>query len=165
MNQVLDLYKPLIGQLAWSVRRGVGTFLTLEFDLPHLLVTEPRMSNAESAKIRRMASRRRVFVEGDWHFWIRDTRWRLRTAGGVIDHDSDLSDNECLKDLEGQRLLSVEMREESVLELTFDLGGKLELGGPLDGEETQWSLYHWQDMAAHFEADGTLTVERKAMPD
>jgi hypothetical protein len=169
MNQVFDLCKPLIGQLVWSVRKGLGTFLTMEFGLPHLAVREPISPMvAESGKVKRNLSRRRVFVEGDWHFWIQDTRWRLRTEGGVVDYNSDVSEsvNECLLDLEGQRLLSLEMREDNTIDLIFDLGGNLEVGGSLVGlSETQWSLHHWQGTVTSFKADGTLTVEREARTD
>jgi hypothetical protein len=65
MEQVRNLWKPLIGQLVWSVRRGVGSFLTMEFGAPHLSIREPITPKAaRSAKVRRALSRRRVFVEG-----------------------------------------------------------------------------------------------------
>ncbi|PJI44395.1 MAG: hypothetical protein CTR53_01420 [Ferrovibrio sp.] len=37
-----SVFRPLIGQLVWSVRKGHGTFLTMEFGAPHLDVVGRR---------------------------------------------------------------------------------------------------------------------------
>jgi hypothetical protein len=45
-QQVQDLFKPLLGQFAWSVDGGVGSMLTLEFGAPHIIVREPKVLRA-----------------------------------------------------------------------------------------------------------------------
>src|SRR5947208_1815748 len=147
MEQVGNLWKPLIGQMAWLVRRGVGSFLTMEFGAPHLSVREPITPTAtHSAKVRRDLLRRRVFVEGDWHFWIQYADWALRTNEGSLDHNNTIGSalDQCLIDLEGQRLISV--GPESIahsIAFTFDLGAVLEIGPSAEIPDTQWSLHSW----------------------
>lgn len=55
-QQVEDLFKPLLGQAAWSVRGGVGSMLTLEFGAPHIIVREPIVARpGRSEKVRRVS--------------------------------------------------------------------------------------------------------------
>src|SRR6266478_1567630 len=85
MEQIKDLFAPLVGQLVWQVRRGVGTFLTLEFGTPHLSIREPIVASPDSlARVRRNLQRRGVYVTGDWHFWVQYGEWKISTADGVL---------------------------------------------------------------------------------
>jgi hypothetical protein len=60
-QQISDLLKPLLGQLAWNVSGGVGSMLTLEFGAPHITVREPIVPRAaRSERARRLLRRRHV---------------------------------------------------------------------------------------------------------
>jgi hypothetical protein len=90
----------------------------MEFGTPHLSVREPITASPDSSeRVRRHLQRRRVFISGDWHFWVQYGEWKLVTADGVLgsnDPPGSLRD-ECLGGLEGQRLLSVDMETTLIL--------------------------------------------------
>jgi hypothetical protein len=117
MKQISDLFRPLIGQLFWCVRRGHGSFLTMEFGLPHLSVREPiSASSTSSERVRKNLNRRRVFVVGDWHFWIKYGEWTISTANYSLESksNSDASGEHCLEELDGQILISAASGEVSI---------------------------------------------------
>ncbi|MEM8854527.1 MAG: hypothetical protein AAGD34_12570, partial [Pseudomonadota bacterium] len=60
--------RPMVGQVAWGVAQGYGSFLTFNFGEPKLMVTERR-----SVKSGR---RRSAHVRGDGHIWIYCCDWR-----------------------------------------------------------------------------------------
>jgi hypothetical protein len=167
MKQISEVFVPLIGRLVWNVRRGHGSFLTLEVGEPHLSVREPINSASSSARVRSMLRRRRVFVVGDWHFWVKYGEWELSTASGVLgSRTSPGSPNdERLGELDGQKLHSVgHGRLPGALVLTFDLGAKLEIWPSAEIPDDQWCLHGWDGNIAACQADGTLVFE-KAAPD
>ena len=41
MKQIKEFFTRFIGQPVWQVRGGHGSFLTMEFGAPHLLVSSP----------------------------------------------------------------------------------------------------------------------------
>jgi hypothetical protein len=103
------IFQPFVGQMAWLLQRGVGSFLTVQFGKPHLRIKEPSVPRyAKTAWIKRDFRRRRVFVKGDWQFWIQ-CEWKLSTQTGTLtsDHRPGTRWDECLQDLNGQILLSV----------------------------------------------------------
>jgi len=112
-QQVQDLFKPLLGQFAWNVDGGVGSMLTLEFGTPHIIVSEPRVpSPGGSERVRRHLRRRHVTVRGDWHLWIQYCDWKISVSDGSCDSESFdwRQPDECLADLDGQRLIGVGQR-------------------------------------------------------
>jgi hypothetical protein len=164
MKQIRDPFKPVIGQLVWCVRRGHGSFLTMEFGMPHLSVREPTAAGVDSTeRVRRNLKRRRVFVVGDWHLWIKYGEWKLSTAGGVLDSRSPSGSplDECLGDLDGQRLISVEAGSTPASTAAkFDLGGLLEVWPSQENADDQWSLHSWNGDIATWRSDGVLTFEK-----
>jgi hypothetical protein len=78
------------GTPCWNVKPGFGSFVTLEFGRPHLVVNEPRSATAlagASRRVRRRLTRRRVCVRGRWRPWIYCCDWEAR-VGGAIRGDS-----------------------------------------------------------------------------
>jgi len=66
-QKIQDLFRPLIGEMAWDVRCGHGSFLTMEFGQPHIAVRDPVVASpGRSDRVQRNLGRRRVFVVGDW---------------------------------------------------------------------------------------------------
>ena len=65
MKQFDRSFAKLLGLPCWGVKRGWGSFLTLEFGEPHLEVVEPRLSDSLYPKVRAAAARRSAHVHGD----------------------------------------------------------------------------------------------------
>jgi hypothetical protein len=169
MKQISDLFSPLIGQLVWCVRRGHGSFLTMEFGLPHLSVREPiSASSTSSERVRKNLNRRRVFVVGDWHFWIKYGEWTISTANYSLESksNSDASGEHCLEELDGQILISAASGEVSnSLVLKFDLGATLEIRPSPEVAGDQWTLHNWNGDIAAFQSDGVMVLEKSEPPD
>jgi hypothetical protein len=78
MENIKEFFVPFIGDMVWQVRRGYGSFLTMEFGLPHLAVREPIFAcPGATARVRRNLERRAVAVVGDCHFWVNMATGRL----------------------------------------------------------------------------------------
>jgi hypothetical protein len=166
-QQIQDLFKPLVGQLVWNVHGGVGSFLTLEFGKPHLAIREPIEAKPErSAQARRQLERRRVHVLGDWHLWIQYSDWKVTVPAGSLESGTvSSSSDECLLDLDGQRLDSVASGSSpNSWKFVFDLGGALEVWPSTAYETTNhlWSLHSWDGDIAALRGDGTIDFEKAA---
>jgi len=164
MDQIKKFFVTFIGQLAWQVRRGHGSFLTMEFGMPHLAVREPIAASWDSLeKVKRNLQRRRVTVTGDWHFWVQYGDWKISTSSGVLTsgHLQSSEADECLRDLEGQKLTSVEPgNRRGAWLFKFDLGGILEIWPSTQLPEDQWSFHGWDGEIVTCRSDGTLVSER-----
>ena len=85
MSQIERSFAPLIGMPCWGVSRGYGSFLTLEFGAPKLIVREPREPTRKvSPRVQREFARRLVSVHGRWHLWIYCCEWYLRDSGKLV---------------------------------------------------------------------------------
>ena len=164
MRQIGEFFAPFIGQSVWQVRRGHGSFLTMEFGMPHLAVREPITPSPDiSGRVRRNLLRRHVAVTGDWHFWVQYGDWKITTTDGVLTSgDAPGSQfDECLRDLDGQRLVSVGpgTRIRSCA-FSFDLGAILEIWPSTENPDDQWSLYSWGGEIVTCRNDGELEFEK-----
>jgi hypothetical protein len=118
---------PLLGRRAWNVRRGIGSFVTIEFGRP--LPPDDRGS-----------------VHGEYHLWIMMAAWRLETADHVIVGSEDQGLEQALTRLEGRPLTEVLVRPPA-METRFDFAGlHLEVfpiyrSDPEDGEHDHWLLW------------------------
>lgn len=168
MEQIRKVFSPFIGQSVWQVRRGHGSFLTMEFGMPHLSIREPIIpSPNRSEKVSRILQRRHVTVIGDWHFWVQYGDWKLLTADGALKSDDPPGSalDECLGDLEGQRLLSVDVDKASnSWTLAFDLGASLKIWPSAEIPDDLWSLYAWNGDIISCENDGKLVIEKRSAP-
>jgi hypothetical protein len=164
METVKSLFGPLIGLLVWSVRRGHGSFLTMELGMPHLSIREPiAPRHARSPRLRRDLERRQIHIVGDWHLWVRYGHWRLSTANGVLVSADPAGSpaGECLGDLDGQKLLSVEPgRVACSCVFAFDLGGLLEIWPSSPTPDDQWSLHGRDGSIAAYQNDGVLVIDK-----
>jgi len=169
MEHIRDLFAPLIGQLVWQVRRGVGTFLVLEFGMPHLSVREPIAASPDSpARVRRNLKRRGVYVTGDWHLWVQYSEWTVSTFDGVLSSQdpSDSPMDECLRDLDGQRFVSIGRGNiVSSCAFKFDLGGVLEVWPSTEIPDDQWGLYRWNGDIVTCRSDGELVFEKSDLDE
>ncbi len=64
-------FQPVIGQAAWDVALGHGSFITIEFGAP--------VTDSEQPDKRR----------GTWHFWVYCCAWRLETPDDVLVYSED----------------------------------------------------------------------------
>lgn len=163
-NKIKEIFEPFLGQVVWKVRRGHGSFLTMEFGNPHLSAREPIITSHSSfEKVERNLHRRHIDIAGDWRLWVQYAEWNLSTEYGILTNN-DLAgspSDECLRDLDGQRLVRVDsgMKERSCV-FTFDLGGALEIWPSASIPEEQWGLYGWEGDIVTCGHDGQLVFER-----
>jgi hypothetical protein len=87
-QSIQGYFQPLVGQAAWGVALGEGSFVTIEFGE----VVSPE-SSAEKA-------------HGTWHLWVYCCAWRLETQDDVLAYSEDDRGRlaEVVKSLEGQVL-------------------------------------------------------------
>lgn len=162
-------FTPLVGELAWHVRRGVGTFLTMEFGAPHLRTREPigPRDISEPRVVRRLKNRL-VHIVGDWHLWIQHAEWKLRTSHGQLNSNDDIGTtaDAVLSDLDGQKLIAAKtLADGTRWHLMFDLGGELEIwpaSYESDASDELWGLYSWQSEIVICQQNGMLKRELSA---
>jgi len=134
------------GNPAWSVRKGHGSFLTLEFGQPDLEVREPLAASPDTQeRVQERLASRRVSVRGRWHLWIYCCNWSITLRGTEVAHSESPDDVIAFAtdQLDGQKLLSV-IRDErpGTWVFAFDLDCELRTW-PYDDDVTgeQWLLY------------------------
>jgi hypothetical protein len=164
MTQSEIVFLPLIGSLVWNVHRGVGRYLTMEFGKPHLEVREPLGRTLQTTKrLQRLSRMRRAHVCGDWALFIQGD-WKVAVEDDWLHSNDEIVPHslkeDCLLNLSGQRLVSVEAAEDGRhLGLVFDLTGKLEIWPPAEDDDSQWSLHGWDGHVAAMDHDGKLEFE------
>lgn len=147
MYSHIDIFMPLIGRTAWQVKRGIGSFLTLEFGWPHLNIRQPRTSESDSNIVNAHFRRRRVTVTGDWHFWIQNCHWEVVTVAGSANHNDCAADIDMqLIELDGQILCAIDkVASTNEIILAFDLNAFIKLRPTSElPDENQWGLYEFE---------------------
>ncbi len=137
---------PIIGQIAWGVAKGHGSFLTFEFGEPSIKVQEHPSHNRRSADVR-----------GTSGLWIYCCHWCILRAGHQIawSEDEGAKIDAAAAFLNGQRLNAIAIDPHTAKSVfRFDLGGTLETW-PYgdDPTEEQWSLAA-QDSILRINASG-----------
>lgn len=168
MANVHELITSIVGQLAWSAKSGIGSFITIEFGDPNLEVREPiTAKQSASPKVAELLRRRHVVPIGTWHLWVQEAIWSI-TAGEnkcVFNDDRDLVD-EVLRKIDGQRVLAVDFTEgKPGFVIKFDLGGELIIStapGQLEADTTAWSLHRWGGPTVSVFQTGNFSVEQHA---
>ena len=138
-RQITAAFEPILGCPAWQVKKGYGSFLTLEFGEPSLVIDEPREPRRPRNRI--------VTIRGDWHLWIYCCNWEIAQDGKRLAHSE--SDDEIIAkataQLDGQCLERLWMEPGTVVtHFEFDLGAVLKTF-PYDDDDDepneQWMLY------------------------
>jgi len=143
MRRIRSALGRLYGLPSWQVKKGYGSFLTLEFGRPHLHVREPYRSTSKSRRVREMAATRQVFVHGDWHLWIYCCDWKIFDGSRLVgsSKSTDRSIDQAARFLNGQKLIKARVVPRNMRSyFHFDLGGRLETT-PFDRTREQWLLY------------------------
>lgn len=151
---MFDVTADLLGLPCWGVKRGCGSFLTLEFGEPSLFVREPTVTTSTSEKVRRSLARRLVVVHGAWHLWIYCCDWRVESSGRTVgDSSTPKRIDKAARELDGQRLLGVTLRPKGArTRFIFDFGAVLETR-PYDRRSEQWMLFTPGNRVLSFRAD------------
>jgi hypothetical protein len=155
MSQIKRSFARLLGLPCWGVSRGFGSFLTLEFGAPHLVVREPIRPTAEaSARVKRLLARRSVRARGRWHFWVYCCEWRVVARGRVVgDWTTPRRIDRAARELNGQKLQNVTVGPRGArTHFVFDLGAELETK-PYDRSSEQWLLYEPDGRVLTWRAD------------
>ena len=157
MSSSLDRwFRPVLGRPCWGVRRGWGSFLTLEFGRPRLLVREPvsDLEKFSTKEARELFQLRQVTVRGQWHLWIYCCDWTVHHRGRLVgDSSSPRRIDRAAWYLDGQKLVDVSLAPRGArVHLTFDLGAVLTTV-PYSRREEQWMLYEPGGNVLTFRAD------------
>lgn len=133
-KEIKSLFRPLLGQIAWSARRGYGTFISLQFGKPHLEVREPRpRKSGRSKRVNDLLARRNAGPRGQWDVWIAWAYWEIKTKNGSCkyDYEEDLKVDQVLAGIDGQKLIGVDFNNNRLsLTLKFDQGGRIKIWLP-----------------------------------
>lgn len=163
---VTNIFTPLIGQVAWKIQRGYGSFMTMEFGRPHLEINNPSKPRP-GVQLSEAMKRRRVFPSGEWHLWVQDSDWKASAFGKSCNcMDAPDKVDAVLKGMDGQKLVSAGIKNKGkILVLSFDLGGKLAIPlTPMDPQLTAlsiFSLHNFRDSKIEsYERNGVVGVER-----
>ncbi|MDQ0473177.1 hypothetical protein [Labrys wisconsinensis] len=137
------VFRPLIGQYAWSVRRSHGSHFFIEFGAPRLEIRDPvEPTGPRMPEVDELVRRRRVSATGSWSLLVLDCDWRVEAGGRSLTHlEEDVRLVEAVfAQLDGQILVTVETSGV----LSFDLGGRLSMDRSTEdwvgGEDDLWSL-------------------------
>jgi hypothetical protein len=166
MNQIERAFAKLRGEACWDVYSGTGTFLTLQFGEPHLVIREPAVPPKDaSARTRRVLQQRRVYAQGDWHPWITYCDWTVRVGGRVVgDSSSYRRKHSAARALNGQKLLAVHTNDRGArTRFAFDLGAELETK-PYNRTDDQWVLFGPGGSTLVWRADRMVGVTRGSGP-
>lgn len=150
MKSLFNIFPELAslkGQICWSASNGYGSFITLYFGEPSLRIREPiPVIHSTSPKIKKQLSRKRVYLEGQWHIWIYMCSWKLKDKHEVFctsDSKSKLMNNS-LNLIEGQILCDILINEaDGSTKFEFDYGSEIltKPYGEGDTEEDNWLIY------------------------
>lgn len=163
MDVVGEVFDPIPNRRAWLVRRGYGSFVTLEFGEPELEFTDPFLDRLYIDGAPERAMRRRVSLHGRWHLWIYCCWWTLTLDGVELAccESDDSRTARALTALDGQALSSMTVSPaDGSSRFTFDLGCVLTTepappgiygSGPVE----QWKLFQPTGDVLIVRSDGT----------
>lgn len=122
------IIQPLLGQKAWGVTRGHGSFITMEFG-----ELEKEYHTRRGQLIR----------QGQWHLWIYHCGWRLEKDDYVLASDGDEDDriDRAIAQLEGKILENISFSPpvwDTVFQ--FEQGYQLKTFCHYSNEYEQWKL-------------------------
>ena len=152
-------FAPLRGLPCWQVKRGYGSFITLEFGEPHLEIREPKVPAPEwPPKVRESVASRKVTVRGEWHLWVYCCSWSILDDGKLIgtSEDNHAAIDSAISRLDGQALAMFSADSSAGSEFAFDLGGRLSTS-PYDTDSEQWMLFQPDGHVLSFRADSSYS--------
>ncbi len=160
MRIIQRVFRKVFGKACWGADQGYSSMLMLEFGKPHLRVLEPNEARAPvSVRVRKLLSRRRVRLRGDWRLTIYGCNWSIssQTAKIADSRSSRAKIRKATTILNGQALTRIygeALRGKWVFE--FDLGASLETRR-FDRAAEQWILREPSGYTFSVRGDGKYT--------
>lgn len=146
--QLQQVIAPLLGQSAWRVRLGWGSFVTFEFG-KHVI--------------------QHGYEHGEWHLWIYMSAWYLETANELLTACEDTRENmqRQLNLLEGVPLRSVTVLEPSLETLlSFDKNLTLRIFPTYsDNDYDSWILFDPTGNVLVIRSSGQWSYHDANLPD
>jgi hypothetical protein len=168
IRSILPCHCSLIGLPAWFVRRGHGSFLTLEFGAPSLRIRQPKVVMPDnSGKVAALFRRRIVLPRGEWRLWIYCCHWRVLSRGEEIawSEASDKKISAATNEFDGQILTAAEADPaQGTSVFKFDLGATLQTWPYGSGDDTQWMLYMPSGDVFSYREDGSYSSGPGSLP-
>ena len=150
-------FADVVGKRAWLVRKGYGSFLTMEFGEPHLEVREP-IPGSLARGLRRPS----VTVRGDWHLWIYCCEWAITENGAQLAH-SESEDREIERAahlLNGLTLRGVDV-DQATAKVRFRFELETELAtAPMGPEYECWMFSAPDGQVFTLRGDATYSIGR-----
>jgi hypothetical protein len=154
----------LYGHPCWGLLFDRQLNLSMNFGKPSLHVREPFSTESKSEAVRRIASRRRVTVRGEWWLWIYCCYWRLTFNDHQLATGSSSyrQIERATGQLEGQKLVSIAVDPEmGATRFTFDLGCVLQCRRfKRDTDAELWTLYKPSGYVLAVHGNGTFSHQR-----
>ena len=157
------------GKYCWNVAAGIGSFFTMEFGSPELLVREAldadRLRQVQSERSRAHLSRRKVIVKGEWSLWIYQCAWRILVGGSeacTSSTDRGAMDS-CLREVDGRTLERLRVEPSTAMTFFYFEGGLvLECGPSEPSDGSQWILSFADGAVLSYTNDGRWMLEPSA---
>lgn len=124
---ISETVSTVVGNTAWGVKIGLGSFLTIEFG-------EPVISKSNQV------------THGEWHLWLYLCSWRIEKDGFMLvgSEDPQKKMTECVKQIEGCRLISFQILPYTLdVILTFEKGLILRLFSVISEDDENTDSPHW----------------------
>lgn len=86
VDVLADAFAPIAGLPSWEVRRGHGSFVTLEFGAPRVEISDVQALRKPIAGETLEVPSRSAYVHGEWHLWIYCCEWSLAWRDREIGH-------------------------------------------------------------------------------
>lgn len=157
-------FQSIYGHPCWGLHFDRRVNLSMNFGKPSLNIRQPFRTDSTSEAVRRMASRRRVTVRGEWWLWMYCCFWRL-TSNDLPLATSSSSLRRIQKAialLDGQQLASVTVDPETgATRFGFDLGCVLHSRRfKRDSDDELWMLYKPSGYVLSVYRNGTFSHHR-----
>jgi hypothetical protein len=153
-------FRELFGQPCWGIDHSRWLNLWINFGKPSLRVREPYKTKSKSNFIRESASRRGVYIQGQWQLNVFYCFWQLRNNDQLLATGSSSRPriDRAISKLDGQKLISVQISQKTgATRFKFDLGCVLNCR-PIgdDGEADLWTLYKPNGYTVSVQGNGTF---------
>jgi len=133
----------LVGKIAWNVKNGEGSFITINF--------------GENIKISNS------FERGEWYLWLYFSKWVLNKSNDKIvsNNDNKILITQNITELNNKKVIKVNFNENSfVAEFIFEDDYKLVVLPSNDEEGEEWMLFTPKDMVWSVLSNKRVTIEK-----
>ena len=172
VHPISEAFRPVLGLPSWDVKKGHGSFITMQFGQPELRIKEPRLLPVFLDRAPAQTMVRSTEIYGQWHLWIYGCVWSLTLDTVELAHceSEDATIVRALRALNGQVLTSVEVDPaDGSSTFAFDLFCVLSTHPAqhqgADGEPIeQWMLYQPSGQVLSVRGDGRYRAEAGSAP-